>query len=285
MVNFKVFWRLTRFEHSILTMLGVVVGALLSSQSFAQLQLSEFYLFLMGLGPAFVTAGAFALNDYFGFETDRANKRFDRPIVSGEVKLGEARLIAFALLIFGVFVSIPFGAAAFFISLIFALVCLVYDLFLKKLPFVGNAFVALTMAVPFVYGAVVSVGFLNGLVVVISLIAFLVGIGREILNTTRDVIGDEVIGAVTLPMLIGEKNAIRTASVFILSGVAFSIAPFIWTKSVVYVLIVSIANVLLVWSVVIANRPLHSVENLKKVRNYTLIALAVGLIAFLSLLF
>lgn len=288
-MNFSLvaFWKLTRLEHSLLTLVGVAVGWLLAQPMNAHpvLTLSLILtLIAYGIGPALLTAGAFALNDYHGYETDRTNGRRDRPIVAGKISLNDAKTIATTLLVIGVVLSLPFGFNPFAISLLFAIGSLLYDPVLKKLPLIGNIFISTTMAIPFVYGALIAAPTLNKLVLVLTAIAILVGIGREIINTTRDIRGDRAIGAKTLPILLGANLSIKIASAFILAAVALSIMPFLWTKNNTYVAVVSICDALLIWAVITANENPNDSDKLKKTRNYTLLALGVGLIAFLTLI-
>lgn len=286
-LSFGTFWKLTRLEHSILTLVGVAVGWLLSYSSTTPLQFNVSLIVLLltfGVGPALLTAGAFALNDYHGYETDKTNGRRDRPIVAGKIKLEVAKKIAYGLLVLGVLLSVPFGFNAILISVLFVIGSLLYDPILKKLPLIGNIFIATTMAIPFVYGAVIASSVVNNLVLILTAIAILVGIGREILNTTRDIKGDRAIGAKTLPILIGANLSVKIASAFILAAVLLSILPFMWTKSNTYLAVVAFCDALLIWAVLIANENPNDSTKLKTTRNYTLAALGVGLIAFLSLI-
>lgn len=288
-MNFSLaaFWKLTRLEHSLLTLVGVAVGWLLAQPTNTHPALTLpliLTLIAYGLGPALLTAGAFALNDYHGYETDRMNGRRDRPIVAGKISLKDAKTIATALLVIGVVLSLPFGFNPFAISLLFAIGSMLYDPVLKKLPLIGNIFISTTMAIPFVYGALIAAPMLNKLVLVLTAIAILVGIGREIINTTRDIRGDRAIGAKTLPILLGANLSIKIASAFILAAVALSVMPFLWTKNNTYVAVVSLCDALLIWAVITANENPNDSDKLKKTRNYTLLALGVGLIAFLTLI-
>lgn len=285
--TFSAFWKLTRFEHSILTLVGVAVGVLLSKTPNTIVTFDLSYILLLiafGLGPALLTAGAFALNDYHGFHTDRRNNRFDRPIVAGKVQLEEAKTMAIVLLALGVLLSGVFGFTTFIIAALFAIGSLAYDPILKKLPLIGNIFIATTMAIPFVYGAFIISNTVNDLVLTLTLISILVGVGREILNTTRDIRGDKAIGAKTLPILLGANISVKIASTFILTAVTLSVLPFLWTKSNTYLALVSICDALLIWAVILANENPNDVSKLKETRNYTLAALGVGLIAFLTLI-
>ncbi len=265
---------LFRTEHALITFIAVVVGQLFVTDFF------HFSLFA-SVGPALITLAAFALNDYFGFETDKANRRIDRPIVAGRITREHA--LAVALLLFGIGLLLTYfvNFTVFLLSLLYVVLSILYDPVLKKLPFIGNTFIALTMAGPFIYGNLSFTPVLSQHVVLLSIIAFLVGIGRELLITLRDVEGDRKIGATTLPMLIGAKNTVILSSFFISAAVLFSFIPFA-TTSLAYILLVIPADFLLALSVYKALKS-QDAFTLKQCRNYTLLALGFGVVAFLAL--
>jgi len=275
----KTWHSLFRSEHALITFIGVLVGALLAAYSF-----SPFFL-LAAIGPALITLAAFALNDYYGYETDKANKRIDRPIVAGKIKRQHALYAALALFSVGLVLTYLVNFTVFLLSLVYVMSCFLYDTFLKKLPLVGNVFIALTMAGPFVYGNFAVSSNLNSIVLLLAVIAFLVGLGRELLNTLRDVEGDKKIGAQTLPMILGGKNTAIISSVLILAAVLLSFIPLFTSLFFVplFYAVFLIPCVLLLLLTVY--KALKSQDNLslKQCRNYTLAALGCGVLAFLAL--
>lgn len=271
--------RLFRSEHALITFLGVLVSGLLVSRSFS------LSLIFAAIGPALITLAAFALNDYFGYETDKANKRTDRPIVAGKIKRQHALYAALALFIVGLLLTYFVNFTVFLLSLIYVALCFLYDPFLKKLPLLGNAFIALTMSGPFVYGSLaVSTG-VSTIVTLLAAIAFLVGLGRELLNTLRDVEGDKKINALTLPMLLGGKNTAILSSLLIFSAVLLSLFPFFGSylrAPLFYSVFLIPCDFLLLLTVYKVLKSQDS-YTLKKCRNYTLAALGCGVLAFLAL--
>ena len=86
--EYRDYLRLIRFEHSLMVAFTVLVGQAIVEKSVGLHQL------LPALGPALITAGAFALNDVFGYASDKANKRVDRPLVAGKISRKNAWLAA-----------------------------------------------------------------------------------------------------------------------------------------------------------------------------------------------
>ena len=80
MGSLSAYTRLFRIEHALLLAVAVLLGELLSGA------LPVLPLLLCSLAvPVFIEMGSFALNDYFDVKADKANKRNDRPIASGEI--------------------------------------------------------------------------------------------------------------------------------------------------------------------------------------------------------
>jgi len=278
--------KLLRTEHAVLTYFGVVVGELLVLGTG---MFSNWPLLLLGIGPALITAGAFALNDYHGVETDTANNRRDRPIVSGQITRSAALYIAVALMTIGLFLTLLSPLRAFAVAVVLTVLSLAYDPILKKIPLLGNAFIAFTMSAPFVYGALaLPVPTIPVSVLLLSAIAFFAGVGREILKTIMDVKGDKLIGAVTLPMLIGSRGAVIISTLFFIVAIVLSLLPVLphLTPSafpLVYTIFILAADALFIYSSAKAFKSPDDVQTLQECRNYTLAAMGLGVVAFLAL--
>ena len=73
----KEFWRLVRFEHAIMLAVAVLIGEIVVLQGIPHLDAILLFSLLV---PIFSEMGSFALNDYMDVETDRINRRMDRPL-------------------------------------------------------------------------------------------------------------------------------------------------------------------------------------------------------------
>ena len=273
--------RLCRIEHSFITLVfaqAVVVGA----DRFLPLLPNALF---SGIGPGLITAASFVINDWYGYKTDKANKRADRPLASGRIDRATALYAAVALFLLGLLFVVPLGnTTVFLIAAVYALLAVIYDPVLKKMPLAGNVFVAASMAVPFVYGNMVVSQKLDLAIVLLSAIAFVAGIGRELIITLRDVKGDRAIGAKTLPMILGPRLTSRVAAYFLLSAVGLSFVPaYLWFSPLLF-LGLAITDLLFVKTVV---EVLHDQKpkTLQKARNATLLAMAIGTLAFGALAF
>lgn len=150
--SFDSFFKLVRIEHALMYALAVLIGAILVNGTAAITQ-KVIYAAVVAI---FIEFGAFALNDYIDYKADKINRRIDRPLVKGEISRDAALLIGISsFIIANITALITLPQSAFLIILIFTILSLAYDLILKNLPFLGNFIIALTMAIPFFFGAYV----------------------------------------------------------------------------------------------------------------------------------
>jgi len=280
-MNFNAFVRLTRLEHALMLCVAVLVGQVVV---LGQLP-DPLYMLLTFFPPFFLEISAFTINDYFDVGTDRANRRKDRPLVSGEAKMGEALLIAAASFIIGVAAGWLINWECFLISLAFGAISFAYSYRLKDTPLAGNLYIGLTMAIPFIFGNYSVSRAMGGPIVTLAIIAFVTGLGREIIGTVRDMEGDRLARrANTLPMLIGKQLALMFAAILLLLAVMLSAVPFLtsppFKSNMNYAVPIIITDVMLLY---VALRMMSdSEEFLSQARTVTLAALAMGLVGFLA---
>jgi geranylgeranylglycerol-phosphate geranylgeranyltransferase len=284
MKKLKAVWDLTRLEHGFIYAISLVVSLIIAYHRVNDLDMT---LVVAGV-IAVVTAemGAFALNDYFDVEVDRTNNRTDRPIVRGDISKKEALLLTIASFA----VSI---VAGFFMGNIGALVVLVvliafgilYDYKLKEYGILGNVYIAFTMAAPFLFSSML---FQNSQVLlVLSVIAFFVGLGREIMKGIMDVEGDALRDVKTVARVYGTTTAKYVAVALYLIGILFAPVPFIFNidqhfyHNLVYAIPAAIASLILVYVCVNLLRG-HDRKTISRARKVTLVGMVVALLAFLA---
>jgi len=278
----KGFWRLTRLEHGLILIVAVFIGAIITSKSFIPLD----HFIYASLSVLCIEAGVFALNDYFDLEVDIKNERMDRPLVNGDLKPQTALYLSIFLIPLGVFFSIFLNWICFLIAMINAIVSVFYDLKFKEFKLVGNFYIAFTMAIPFIFGSAMITTEIPVIIYFISLIAFLSGVGREITKDVMDIEGDILRNTQSFPMILGEKKSIKLAVLFYLTAVILSIIPFIMNIDEIffynlkYLVIVAISDALFIY---ICLRMLFKsdMRDLEFERRYSLVAMSIGLLAFL----
>ena len=228
----KAIWELMRLEHGVMIFLGIFIGSVISLEGWDINFWDKFILtFFTAL---FLEASTFALNDYFDLEIDKKNKRFDRPLVRGDLKPKTALILFGIFFPLGIICSFFVNMTCFIIALITALLAILYDTHMKKVKLVGNFYIAYVMAIPFIFGAAavlpergISLS-LTPSVFILALIAFLAGSGREIMKDVQDYEGDIEKGVRSFPRYIGKYKSSIVASLFYLIAIVLSFIPFIF---------------------------------------------------------
>jgi len=283
--------------------LAIIVGAVIAARElFGPLALDTFFLrfistYWVKIILTFFTAlsleaSTFALNDYYDVEIDRKNKRTDRPLVRGDLSPKIAVYLFAVFFPLGIICSYFVNLTCFLIALITALFAIFYDAVLKKIKLLGNFFIAYIMAIPFVFGgaAVLQQGNtldvnLNPAIFIIALIAFLAGAGREIMKDVMDFEGDLQKGVRSFPRYLGTRKSNMIAAVFYLIAIGLSFLPFffqgygVYYQNLPYFILVFLTDAMLLSTslqLIIKKKP-----DMKFYRNYTLLALFIGLLAFL----
>jgi geranylgeranylglycerol-phosphate geranylgeranyltransferase len=293
MKKLKAIWELMRLGHGVMLFIAILIGSLISQKTlFNNLNLPLLNIFLTFFTALFLEASTYALNDYYDLEIDRINKRTDRPLVRGDLSPKTALYIFYLLFPLGLLCSYFVNMTCFFIALVTALISVLYDAKMKKIKLIGNFYIAYIMSIPFVFGGATvlgnnafSFGAINPIIYVVALIAFLTGAGREIMKDVMDFEGDKRQGVKSFPRYIGIRASNGIAAIFYLCAIALSFLPFflagfgVYYKNIIYFILVFITDTMLLSTclqLVFKKQP-----NMKFHRKYTLMAIFMGLLAFL----
>jgi geranylgeranylglycerol-phosphate geranylgeranyltransferase len=274
------FLRLTRIEHSIMLVVAVLAAELISGG------LPPAPVLLLSLvAPILISMSSFAINDYFDVKSDTINRRFDRPLVSGEISRGTALWIAAFTLVAGVGAGALINSYAFAIALAFGALAMLYSYRLKDVMLLGNVYIAFSMAIPFVFGNFVYTRTLEPSIIIIFFIIFLSGLAREIHGMIRDYRGDSKARKTkNLIRYIGSRTAAMFAFVLYLEAVILSLFLFFFTPpfryNAVYLLPILATDLMLVYvSLVYAKGGSAGLYRLS--RDISLAAMGIALLAFL----
>lgn len=275
----KAVLELTRIEHSAMLVIAVLAAELIAKGSFPSLPI----LALSLITPVFISMASFAINDYYDIEADRANKK-KRPLVTGELKPIDALYVTAVSLLIGIIASALINIYAFAIALVFGLLALLYSYRLKGIVLLGNAYIAFSMAIPFIYGSYVVSSSIGPAIIFVSLMIFLSGLARETHGTVRDMEGDARRGFKTLPMAIGKEASGALALLLYLIAISISfyllssVAPFKYNLS--FGAPIAVSDALLLYTA-IGYLSVGSTRFYDRARNVSLIAMALALLALL----
>ncbi|MFO8133604.1 MAG: geranylgeranylglycerol-phosphate geranylgeranyltransferase [Thermoplasmatota archaeon] len=211
----RAFLRMTRPELAVMAVVSVYIGAggVISTDSLLAMP-----------AVSLITAGSMVFNDYFDRDIDRLAHP-DRPVPAGLVLPREA--LWFSVALFAVAVALSLLINPWCLALaVFAIAFLVlYETRFKQQGVMGNIVVALLSGLAFTYGGT-AVG-RPWDAALLSLMAFFVILGREILMDTRDMSAD-TIKRFTLPMRIGQRAAVRVGGMAAAVSIILTPFPVIW---------------------------------------------------------
>ncbi len=276
----KSFWDLFRLEHGLMYGLGVVVGIYVSDPHFEGL----IKILLGYLTAVFLQASAFALNDYSDYEVDVANKRLDRPLVRGELSVRTALWAGILMMPAGFISAALISPTALVFALAITILGYIYNLKLKEFGLAGNIYIAFTMSAPFLFGSIVAKNEITATAALLSTMAFLSGLGREIMKGIEDVEGDAIRNVKSVARVKGTGFAAILSAFLYLLAVLISPLPPLFVQGFMdwkYILPVAVTDAMLIHiSASIIKK--HERDVIEKYRKRTLIAMGFGLLGFLG---
>lgn len=277
----KALWELFRLEHGLMYGFGVIIGVFVTDPHF-----SDFWKLLFGyLTAIFLQASTFALNDYYDYEVDLANNRMDRPLVRGDLSRNTALKLGIAAMPPGLVAAYLISPTAFIFALLVTIAAVFYNYRLKEFGFAGNVYIAFTMAAPFLFGSIISSGWITSASALLSSMAFLSGVGREVMKGIEDVEGDALRNVKSVARIMGEKKAAVVSAVFYLAAVSISPIPLFYLEEyfldIKYALPVLLTDLMLVYVAASLSRN-YGKEVIPRHRKTTLLAMLFGLMGFFA---
>ncbi|KSW11763.1 hypothetical protein CF15_02850 [Pyrodictium occultum] len=277
---------LTRPHNLFVAIITTFIGYGLVSRIYGLPLLSSSFIYATAV-VVFVAAAGYVINDYYDVETDRVSKPW-RPLVTGIVAPTTARLLAYILYLAGMVVSLVLGFWPAVFAALNAVLTHEYSRWVKKTGFLGNLLVALNSAATILFGGLVRSLDANSpvpyLVLLPSLYAFLLILGREIVKGIEDVEGDKRIGAMTLAVSCGVHCARSVAALLLLVVVAISPLPaLLGPYNLAYLalaLVVDASIILAIHALYNGHEARHIVEASRRARSLLKISLLAGGLAF-----
>ncbi|MGC9444001.1 MAG: UbiA family prenyltransferase [Candidatus Methanospirareceae archaeon] len=290
----KSIWELTRLEHGLMYGLGVLIGIIIAGgRIFIPASIDRLPVFILTEGAIFgfltalfIQAGTFALNDYCDLESDSANRRMDRPLVRGELTRREALFIALLATVFGIVAASFLHPLLFALALLSAVLGMLYDVKMKEFFGVSNVYIALTMAIPFIFGGlIVDPTRIDLILFVLAAMAFVAGFGREVMKDIADLRGDALRDVKSFARIYGVHNASRIVAGSYSLAIALSVIPVFSIESTyyynpAYLLPVLLADLLLLHTCWVLWRQSAETADYTALRKETLLAISLGLVAF-----
>ena len=172
----------------------------------------------------FISSYSMILNDYYDLESDMLSAP-SRVLPSGRMSPRRAIHLSLLMLSLGLVSAGLLGLGNLLIAGIFSFLSWLYSHSAKKAGLLGNFIVSLSVAIPYVYGAVAVGRGMDEFVWLLSATSFLACLGREVIKTIPDVKGDEVRGVRSVARVHGPEFAARLGALFFVLAVASSLLP------------------------------------------------------------
>lgn len=231
----------------------------------------------------FLCAYSMVVNDIYDVEVDRVNQP-GRPIPSGQISVASATRLSALLLAMGMAFSVlSLNAVAVGIAAVYAFLSWLYNWWAKREGFAGNLIVASSLAIPFVYGGVVSGGSVfSSLLLMMAFTSFFAGVGREVVKGVADVEGDSKRGVGSLARNSGARVAAIVGAAFFLLAVVTSWLPLaLAIANTIYLVGVWIPDAIFVFLAASILRN-NGAQNAHRVKSRALVGMLVGLLVFIG---
>jgi len=246
---------------------------------------SLYNIILLFIAAFLVGAGANTINDYIDREVDRINKPW-RPIPSGMIDPIEALYIAILTTAIGIIISAFLSPLNGLIAFIASILAYLYSIRLKKVLLIGNIVVASLTGLAIIFGSVLSSiesssKMLQLDIIVASLYATLLNLGREFLKGIEDVEGDRKLGIKTLATVFNPYIAYNASLAIYLLLIGLSFIPYLILNYSIYYLVLAIfVDLTIILSLYVA-RSLKSNDAWRATRTLKISAFS-GISAFLA---
>lgn len=227
----KSFLKLMRWFHELLAILPFLGLFLIvdhyAKKSGASCSLSGFHFIILCFCVQLLIAAGMVLNDIMDRDIDKINKPKTH-IVGNTISLRHAKIIFTSIsllaLAFSIYISLYVFIEWAFISSIVYLLSILYDVYLKRAPLLGN----ITMALLTAFIPIVLYFFakdcitelhnerINVLIILYAAFPFLIIIPRELSLDISDMEGDKKYGCNTLPIAIGIRKSKLVVAAFLI---------------------------------------------------------------------
>jgi len=163
------------------------------------------------LATFLIAAAGYVINDFFDYEIDIIN-RSDRILPAGLISLKAAKNYAYLLFLVGIIFSVlTQNKYCLILAIVNSALLYLYSKYFKKMFFLGNLVVAYNSASTFIFGGLSNDNVKNS--IMISLLAFLYTIVREIVKDVEDMEGDSKQGATTMAVVWGSRNTLLFSTI------------------------------------------------------------------------
>lgn len=276
---------LIRPANSIMVGFAVIVGIAVASPSGHQVSNIFSFTSLFGFLTGFsISSFSMITNDVYDYEVDKINQP-TRSVASGRIRLNDAMIYSIPFLIIGLGSSVLIGPTNLAVAGVFALIGWFYNYQGKRFGLGGNSLVALSLAIPYIFGSLALRNYSLNLAYLLALTSFLAGMGREVLKGISDIAGDKIRSIKSIAISHGVGKAKSTAAAFFLLAVGSSSFPILsgilGKGLLVYAVLVSLTDAVFCFLAARTLRIKSESESLR-LKKIALGGMMLGLLAYLA---
>jgi geranylgeranylglycerol-phosphate geranylgeranyltransferase len=231
-----------------------------------------------------ITLSAFAvyaLNDIYDTKIDAVNAP-ERPLPSGKITITEAKTITVALFAASLLVAVSVSLIAVIFTLLFSTLGITYSIPQIRLKdgYLANVCWGLGIATAILGGASVTTINTNAIAAAFAL-AFLTA-GCGLTKDLKDIEGDKALNMHTMPILLGEKRAIKVMTIMSIIGFPLFFLNMLLSKiNIAYIATVTLTISFFAYSLAVLFRNPGSKTIYKKAYKIQAIAGFLIIIAFM----
>lgn len=193
--------RLTRFTNLLIIGLAQYFTAFFLVDTTT---ITDFRLLILTASTILIAAAGYIINDYYDIKIDYINKP-ERVVIGKGIPRRFAILFHTLFSLAGIALGYFLGWQIALINFLSVFLLWWYSNNLKRLPFVGNFFIALLTGTS-IYIVAILFGGDDTLIIIYSFFAFFMTLVREIIKDMEDLKGDSTFGCKTLPIVWGFRK-------------------------------------------------------------------------------
>ncbi len=224
------FLKLIRYKNLLMVFITLVLTKYALIHSFISPSfLTDYQFIILLFSIIFITASGYIINDIFDLKADKINKP-NKVYIKKTISKNSAWKSYFLMVLIGVFLGVYLSFSVNKIEYSFTFIgtaigLFLYSKYLKKLPLIGNVFVAILIGLSIFILYLFDIKKINTsdnlslerTVCIYIIFSFLTTLIREIIKDIEDIDGDYLQKMKTLPIVIGRnrtRNIILTITLF-----------------------------------------------------------------------
>lgn len=281
MGKYITFLQLIRAVNCLIAAGGVFVGALLTGFTIQYYEIG-----ITAIATFCICAAGNVMNDLLDIPIDRVSHP-DRALVRGKISVSTAKICTALFAVTAICLAMTVNWAVVCLALIAAILLVLYNLYLKNQPFIGNLVIAVLAGLTLITGAAAvdpAIEFSLPNPLLPAWFALLIHLLREIVKDIEDKDGDALVHSRTLPIVFGVKKSLNIVNGILFLLILSTLLPvlFGWYSGLWYLALVLFLVDLPLVLLVVSCRKQPSQTRVRRLSSGLKLAMIAGMIALLT---